>query len=468
MPSIFSPSKYFNVTLSHWGDIIYRKLGARVRVEPKHLLILEVDVGPTTAVGQWNMDCAGCHPRPQSLNTITSGDRLFSINDRKDPAVMLQLIKDFTADRIDSLFLVVERLPVPAPRPTERPNVPPPPPAEPAEPAEPTARLKDYLGTEIFLGHRHGSPLLISRARFNDARFYVSQADCKIVARPATYEDEDDPDEEPRHLVYIALYFTTIYFRIYVTPQVKWAKTDWSHHITLGYVPHTCVSINYMTCSLNGLMRNWFSMKDTEHSRPLNLLTSRTFYIMHEDELDGTNKYDEASAEDFVSANWQDIERAIQQGRLVLRHDPLAIEQHKQRFQTDQVPAELMLKQCRRYYDRDTERYFVAKAVEDNSKPKYNYDDMMEIKLEDGHVSTTTEVASLLLYCRELLKWKFGFSRLHPRKDNTMVLSRWHMTAQTNSIWVNKCKREGQEADITQRQEMYLDFVECTLLHPSI
>ena len=105
------------------------------------------------------------------------------------------------------------------------------------------------------------------------------------------------------------------------------------------------------------------------------------------------------------------------------------------------VPPEFMKQVCAKYYERDWARVHKARKIEEECRPKYNDESVIEILLREAVVSQCSEVRSLLHYLRERLVFKFSVFHMRPAHDVGLHNEdSWHVTPQTNELYA---KRQG-------------------------
>ena len=360
-------------------------------------------------------------------------------------------------------------------------TVPPPPPSRSVKPLiSRVESIGKYVWAHMYGPQRQGSTFHIHQEEFEQQTFYARLDDCRVVARVSFYDTPTDGQAAPaQELVYIALWFDQVFFHVVDPPWRRVANTKWSHHITLAYAPRLTAPVDHIKNALNCIVRDWFMYRGTDHSRPLSLLTSRTF-LVRPDVNQGFD-YEDDKDDDFMSASWNDIDMLLIQGRLSLRHSPLEFHQYMDRNQTDTVSEDLLRKHCWRFHQRETMRLHEAKGVEQRCAPKHDYqEEAVEIKLGGlcggCYVADTSEIGSLLFYLRQALVYKFGLTQQTQVNTSIILPQRhtcvhnnesWHMTPQTSNIWLRRLT-DAQRAKIAKydpeqlrKAEMYLDYVEC-------
>ena len=442
--------RYFHVDIDrHHGPMamVWTKFGTRVLQYDDYLLVVAADASHSTAIGQWNQRCETTF----SSDVVQVHDRFVSINSIRTGGGMLDELRSFVAGKCDAVLIVVHRTTEEHRELLSSTEMQP---VMHQAPAGPAQSLADYLGDVIQDGNRPGDGFRISVSAFRNLRLFISKDCCQVIARQAL---EEDPTGEPRQLIYIALWFDSVRFRI---GRTKWARTRWQHHVTLAYVPLTTTNVNYISATLNGVLRDWWLYRGTGHDRAQSLLTSRSYCALPQAAAAVSNFYDGEPTYDFLSARWSEIERLIEGDQLVFVHDPPTIQAYKIKHDTIIVPKNLLLQVCWKYYDRDCDRYQHGKALEDRCKPRHSHPEYAEIRLDECKVTEDCEMVTLLHYLKEALIFKFGIRRLQPASE-VHLLNHWHITPQSNRIWTEKLRRDGCPQHIKDWALMYPDFVEC-------
>ena len=342
-----------------------------------------------------------------------------------------------------------------------------------------------------------GQDALVHERAFSNSRLYVKLEDCRVVVRwggkddsyyteerllaclPASAEgsaeveggqaEVEDIVEGGRrratHYTYVALWFDKAYLRVFFGHRKSIAVTKWGHHITLAYLPlMSSVNMDLMARDMKCLLDDWIAL---EHSRrPLNLLTSRSFWVLRRacdfvgdvrprafDRWPGSEDIYTYSRSDFLNTGWEEICQLVDDGLLVFVHEPRAITKEKER--DDTVPTTLVNRVCASYAMRDLERQESAKQVERESLPKYDNEGMVEVLLRETAVSRCSQVRSLLHYLRERLVFKFGVRHMKPAQELGLHdEGSWHVSPQTRGLYA---KRQGLSVPLDA------NYVECTL-----
>ena len=250
------------------------------------------------------------------------------------------------------------------------------------------------------------------------------------------------------HYTYVALYLRGAQFRIVGKENQKsperFATVRWIHHVTLAYLPLiTQREMRAMEAALNELIAEWLVIEPK--LRPVSLLTSRGLVegrraedfgkddmLLEVDRWRDTDIYT-WNHSDFINMEWEQLCKLIDNGLLLFAHEPKEITNIRETRGNDQVTPEVMKAVCKKYYDRDVNRYRKARAMEDEIRPKYALQGMIEVLLRGSKVHRTSELKSLLYYLREMLVFKYGVHHMHPPEDLGLHNEEsWHVTPQTN------------------------------------
>ena len=192
----------------------------------------------------------------------------------------------------------------------------------------------DKLPQVLVAGYDQFDAVYIHEDSFGSCRLFAMHDDCRVVVHKVLKGGDQDWTEEreqacrefaenappivqrvrpadeahpapvdERFSTYIGLHFDKLYYTVTLGEErrPRIARTDWSQHITVAYLPDVDEwTLNAMRSSLEALLRSWKCFEP--EYRPIRLLSSRRFWIQRPGESD-----EDREQGDFINTEWEEI-----------------------------------------------------------------------------------------------------------------------------------------------------------------